>query len=183
MAASEAPEPEQGPSSWRGHGVLLVPVPRLEPFVRARTTFYDETFLSADPAFTHAHVTLLAPLHELPDHDTVARALAGHGPFDFRLARLEAFPDGVIHLRPDERAPFSALIHALMRAHPQVRPFGGDDPEPHLTLDRISRDVSLASTRTLLGDLVPARCRAERVELHWYEANACRVLDGWPLPG
>ena len=70
-----------------------------------------------------------------------------------------------------------------MRAHPQVRPFGGDDPEPHLTLDRISRDVSLASTRTLLGDLVPARCRAERVELHWYEANACRVLDGWPLPG
>lgn len=183
MEDVETPGTGHHPSPWRGHGVLLVPVPPLEPFVRARTLFYDRSFLSADPAFTHAHVTLLAPLHELPDHDEVARALAGHGPFGFRLERLEVFPSGGIHLRPDERRPFSELIHALMRAFPQVAPFGGEDPEPHLTLDMVSAEVSVASTRALLGDLVPASCRADHVELHWYEADACRVLDSWPLAG
>ncbi|RLP10594.1 2'-5' RNA ligase family protein [Propionibacterium australiense] len=183
MAAPRTSRAPEGQDAWRGHCVLLIPVPQLEPFVRARTVFYDESFLSADPAFTHAHVTLLAPLDPAPAHDEVARALAGHGPFDFVLSRLGVFRDGGIHLKPDPPGPFRALIGALMAAYPQVRPFGGPDPEPHLTLDMVSGDVSLASTRALLGDLVPARCRAERVELHRYEANACRVLDSWPLPG
>ena len=183
MAASDSSGSEQDPDGWRGPGVLLVPVPRLETFVRARTIFYDASFLSADPAFTHAHVTLLAPLYEAPDHDGVAQVLAGHGPFDFELSRLGVFRNGGIHLSPDPQGPFRELIRAFVRAHPQVDPFGGKDPEPHLTLDMVSSEVSVASTRELLGDLIPARCRADHVELHWYEAGACRVLDSWPLPG
>ncbi|WP_220474313.1 2'-5' RNA ligase family protein [Propionibacterium ruminifibrarum] len=183
MAAPRTTRTHDGQGSWRGHFVLLIPVPRLESFVRARTIFYDASFLSDDPAFTHAHVTLLAPLDSPPGHEEVARVLRGHEPFDFELSRLGVFRNGGIHLKPDPAEPFSALIHALMRAFPQVRPFGGPDPEPHLTLDMVSDEVDVASTRALLGDLVPAHCRADRVELHRYEANACRVLDSWPLLG
>ena len=44
-----------------GHTVLAVPAPALEPFVRERTARYDASFVSADPAFSHAHLTILAP--------------------------------------------------------------------------------------------------------------------------
>ena len=65
-----------------GHSVLQVPVPGLEPFVRARTEHYDTDYLSADPAFTHAHVTALGPF--LPEVDdaaaaTIAAIAAGTG--------------------------------------------------------------------------------------------------------
>ena len=54
-------------------------------------------------------------------------------------------------------------------------------PRPHLTLDALSADVTESSTRTALGAAVPAYCRAERVDLAWYEAGRCRVLRSWPL--
>ena len=54
---------------------------------------------------------------------------------------------------------------------------------PHLTLDARADTVSEESTRALLGDLVPARCRAERLDLAWYQPGACRVLRSWELPG
>ncbi len=44
-----------------GHHVLVVPVPRLEAFVLERTRHYDDSFVSTDAAFVHAHITLLAP--------------------------------------------------------------------------------------------------------------------------
>ena len=44
-----------------GHTCLALPVPALEGWVRERTAHYDESFVSADPAFSHAHLTLLSP--------------------------------------------------------------------------------------------------------------------------
>ena len=44
-----------------GHAVLLIGVPALEGWIRERTAFYDASFLSADPRFAHAHITILAP--------------------------------------------------------------------------------------------------------------------------
>jgi hypothetical protein len=43
--------------------------------------------------------------------------------------------------------------------------------------------VSVASTRALLGALLPARCRADRLELHWYEEGNCHVRADWKLTG
>ncbi len=44
-----------------GHTCLAVPVPALEDWVRERTAHYDPSFVSTDPGFAHAHLTLLAP--------------------------------------------------------------------------------------------------------------------------
>jgi len=38
-----------------------VPLPALDDVVRERTAFYDASFVSRDPGFAHAHITLLAP--------------------------------------------------------------------------------------------------------------------------
>jgi 2'-5' RNA ligase superfamily len=169
-----------------GHSVLQVPVPPLEPWVRQRTAFYDTDYLSADPAFTHAHVTVLGPFLPTVDEEAAARVaglLARVRPFDFTLARLGTFPNGIVHLLPEPDHGFSALTAALVAAFPQCPPYGGEfgTPRPHLTLDALSADVTEASTRTALGAAVPAYCRAERVDLAWYEAGRCRVLRSWPL--
>ncbi len=61
-----------------GHSVLAVPVPQIDVVVRERTAYYDASFVSADPGFVHAHITLLAPWIDEPtpaDLATVARSL------------------------------------------------------------------------------------------------------------
>jgi len=55
------------------------------------------------------------------------------------------------------------------------------DVLPHLTLDLLSADVTKESTLALLGDAVPARCRAERLELVWYQPGATGVRRSWEL--
>lgn len=170
----------------RGHSVLAVPVPEIEPFVRARWQHYDPSLVSRDPQFTHAHITLLAPYLEDPteaDLDKVAAVLTEAPAFDFELAEVAAFADGIIHLRPEPAAPFARLTARLWEAFPQCPPYGGryDDVAPHLTLDLTSPAVTVASTQRLLGDLLPARCTADRVELHWYETGHCHVRRSWPL--
>lgn len=168
-------------STWRGHGVLEIPVPQLETFVRARTGFYDPAFVSADARFCHAHITLLAPFFELPDPAAVGRIVATMAAFDFRLADFGTFPGGLIHLKPQPDAPFRRAIAALIDAFPDVVPYGGPDPVPHLSLDVLSASVSLESTRMLVGGLVPATCHARYVDLCWYESDHCAVLKRWRL--
>lgn len=170
------------------HTVLLVPVPELEPFVRARTEHYDTDWLSSDPAFVHAHVTALGPFLPRPalgpatiaEIERIARVT---GPFEFTLAELDTFPNGIIHLVPEPEDPFRDLTARLWAAFPQCPPYAGQFPDvrPHLTLDARSDEVSAPSTRALLGDLVPATCRAEQLDLAWYEAGNCRILHSWRL--
>jgi hypothetical protein len=175
-------------TTFPGHGVLQVPVPALEPWVRARTESYDPAYVSADPEFGHAHVTALAPF--LPDPDdaqlaAVAAVAARTAPFGFELARTGTFPNGIVHLVPEPGGPFRALTARLVEAFPQCPPYEGrfPDPVPHLTLDALSAEVTESSTRAALGDVVPTRCRAERLQLAWYEPGRCRVLRSWPLGG
>lgn len=169
-----------------GHPVLVVPVPALEPFVRARWEHYAPELVSTDPAFTHAHITALAPYLRSPrdeDLQRVADIAAGTPAFDFELRDVEVFPDGLIHLEPDPIAPFAALTARLWEAFPQCPPYGGryDDVTPHLTLDRRSPSVTAEGTRAALGGLVPVSCRADRLELHWYETGNCHVRRSWRL--
>ncbi|WP_028644150.1 2'-5' RNA ligase family protein [Nocardioides sp. URHA0020] len=169
------------------HTVLVVPVPELEPYVLGRTHHYDASFVSADPAFVHAHITALGPFVAEPSDEDLARVgeVARRTPaFDFDLARLGEFPDGTIHLLPDPDDPFRELTARLVQAFPECPPYGGavPDPVPHLTLDRRADGIDRASVGSALGDTMPARCRADRLALHRYANHGCRVLAEWKLP-
>ncbi|MGD9960858.1 2'-5' RNA ligase family protein [Nocardioides sp.] len=169
-----------------GHSVLLVPVPPLEAFIRARTEHYDTDYLSSDPDFTHAHITALGPFLDELDAESaaliaaIARATA---PFDYRLERIDTFGTGIIHLVPDPDQPFRDLTERLARAFPQCPPYEGSFPDtcPHLTLDARTEQVSEESTRALLGSAIPVTARATRLDLAWYDAGNCHVVDSWPL--
>lgn len=167
--------------------MLQVPVPQLEPFVRARHAHYDADYVSADPTFVHAHVTALGPFLPVVDAEAaqlVAKIAASVEPFEFTLARVATFPNGLIHLVPEPDGPFRELTSRLVAAFPECRPYEGRfEPVPHLTLDLRSASVSEESTRALLGDAVPAACRAERLDLAWYEPGCLSLLDSWPLGG
>lgn len=176
------------PVTHEGHTVLQMPVPALEPFVRERHAFYDPGFVSEDPAFVHAHITALGPFLPAPtaaDRDRVARLVASTPAFDFVLARVATFPDGIIHLVPDPLWPFQELTMRLFEAFPGCPPYAGryDEVLPHLTLDLRSDEVSEESTRAALQHLLPVRCRADRLDLAWWQDGGCRLLESWQLGG
>lgn len=170
-----------------GHSVLLVPVPELEPFALDRWLHYLPSWVSRDPAFTHAHITALSPYLAAPTAADLARVAAvarATAPFDYVLRDVQELVDGFILVAPEPAGPFAALTAALWEAFPHCPPYAGQyDVAPHVTLDQRSDTVSVASTRALLGDLLPARCRADRLELHWYEADNCHVVADWKLTG
>ena len=181
-----AEPPADRPAGRPGHSVLVVPVPELDPFVRARTAHYDASFLSGDPSFAHAHVTLLGPWLPDPavaDLDTVAQVLARFEPFEAELGEVAAFPDGLVHLRPEPDAPFRALTQALVARFPHCPPYAGrfPDPVPHLTLDQTSEAVTVDSVAAELRGILPVRLRVDRVDLQWWANHDCRVLHTWKL--
>ncbi|WP_435769451.1 2'-5' RNA ligase family protein [Nocardioides sp. SYSU DS0651] len=175
-------------SEAAGHSVLVVPVPALEACIRGRWQHYDATWVSSDPAFTHAHVTALAPFLSRPSVADLARvaAVAATTPaFGFTLERLGRFADGTLHLLPDPAAPFATLTARLWAEFPACPPYAGEfaDVVPHLTVDRVGPGVTPESVRRELADLLPLTTRAERLELHWYAAGDCHVMESWPLRG
>ncbi|MEX0429101.1 2'-5' RNA ligase family protein [Nocardioides sp. DS6] len=181
-----AGRPADRPADRPGHSVLVVPVPELDPFVQARTAHYDASFLSADPAFAHAHVTLLGHWLSDPavaDLDTVAQVLARFEPFETALGEVSAFPDGLVHLRPEPDAPFRALTQALVARFPQCPPYAGrfPDPVPHLTLDQTSEAVTVDSVAAELRGILPVRLRVDRVDLQWWANHDCHVRHTWKL--
>ncbi|HSP61020.1 MAG TPA: 2'-5' RNA ligase family protein [Ornithinimicrobium sp.] len=170
---------------WTGHSVLQVPVPALEEWVRVRTAEHDPAFVSADPCFVHAHVTALGPFVEVLDDraaDRVAGIAARVEPFAYRLARLATFPNGIVHLVPEPVEPFARLTALLVEEFPDHPPYGGlFAPAPHLTLDLVHGDVTEASTQALLGDLLPVACRADTLDMAWWESGRCHLVRRWPL--
>lgn len=166
-----------------GHAVLLVGVPALEAWVRARTGEQDASYVSDDPGFAHAHITVLAPFPA--DGFAQAAAVASAiEPFDYALTEVRAFPNGVIYLPPAPDDGFRALTGAARRAAPDVVPYWGwFEPVPHLTLDRIGWGVTRAMTEASVAGLLPASGRAEQLLLTWWEPGHCRVLASYPLGG
>lgn len=161
-------------------------MPGLDAFVRARTAHYDHDYLSVDPAFTHAHVTVLGPFLADPgpaDLATVGTIAAGVAPFDFTLERIETFPNGIIHLVPEPDGPFRLLTTRLWEAFPQCPPYAGEFPDvrPHLTLDATSPEVTEGSTRAAIATLLPMRSLANRVDLAWWAPGETRLIRSWPL--
>ncbi|WP_309224369.1 2'-5' RNA ligase family protein [Propioniciclava sp. MC1683] len=156
-------------------------VPPLEAWVRERTAHYDEGFVSADPAFAHAHVTVLAPF-PVGATDRAAAAASEVRAFDYTLRRVATFPDGVVHLVPEPDRGFRALTDAARRLVPEVAPYWGRfEPVPHVTLDRLGPGVTESSTRDAVAHLLPCRARASELLLTWWEDGGCRVLGRFPL--
>jgi 2'-5' RNA ligase len=169
-----------------GHTVLAVSVPALEEVVRERTAFYDASFVSADPDFTHAHITLLAPWVPQPDtHDLarVADIARSVGPFEVKLSQLGEFQDGVIYLRPEPDTWLRDLTTRLTEAFPQFPPYKGQygDVAPHLTLDRRSATVTPETVSATVRHLIPVTITVDRIDLQWWANHACRRLRTWPL--
>ena len=170
-----------------GHTVLQLPVPPMEAWVVERTRAHDATFVSADPAFGHAHITALAPFAPAPtsaDLAAVAEIAAGTEPMPVRLNRIGQFPNGIIHLLPEPDAALRTLTDALVVAFPDLPPYEGrfgPRVDPHLTLDTASEEVSVASTRRALGDHIPATCTLDELQLTWWESGRCHVMTTWSL--
>lgn len=176
-----------------GHSVLVIPIPPMESFVLARHEHYDRDYVSADPTFAHAHVTVLGPwlTHaDLADPDRVTSAYAAVREiasatmrFDVTFDRVTTFPSGIIHLVPEPREPFAELTAALWRAFPDYPPYAGEHGSvlPHLTLDALGPDVTEQVVTGWVADHLPVRTRAERVHLSWYEAGRCQTLATFPL--
>lgn len=169
-------------NSWTGHAVLQVGVPALETWVRSRSAHYDPRFVSDDADFSHAHITVLAPLTRW-DTRALVRLAADTEPFTYTLSRLATFPNGVIYLACDPEGPFRDLTARAWRLLPDVIPFGAPDPTPHLTLDACGEGVTQATTRDAIADVLLAVCRATHLDLVWYEADRCHVLGQWRLGG
>lgn len=171
------------------HSVLVVPVGEMEPLVRARHEFYDRDYVSTDPSFAHAHVTVLGPFAPLGRlsavRGRVARICAAAAPFAFTLRAVATFPNGIIHLTVQPQAPWRALRDALWREFPAYPPYAGQfgDVAPHLTLDAQGPGIDEAVVRGWVGSSLPMRATAREVRLSWYEPGACRTLARWPLGG
>ncbi len=173
---------------WPGHSVLVVPVPALESLVRERSRHYDPAYVAADPTFPHAHVTLLGPLVDISGLTkevcgTVGAVLRRHRRFAASFGQVAQFPDGMIHLLPDDESPFRRLTADLAVAFPEHPPYGGryPDPRPHVTLDRAAPGVDVETVRRWVARLTPALVEVGEVRLSWYEQDACRTLATWPL--
>lgn len=172
-----------------GHTVLAVAVEPLQDYVRARTAHYDAAYLSSDPTFGQAHVTLLAPWVRRPSRselDRVAAVLAGHRAFDVVLADVRVFPDGIVHARTHPDLPLRALTGSLATEFPEHPPYGGrfgEDVVPHVTLDALGPGVTVESVAADVAGLLPARCPVRTVQLQWWQAGDCHVMHEWALSG
>lgn len=169
-----------------GHTVIAFPVPELDGWVRERTECYDASFVSADPAFVHAHITVLGPWVADPtavDLDRVAEVVEEIKPFDVTLGAVHAFPDGLIHLRPVPEEPIRDLTARLWAAFPDHPPYAGvyPDPTPHLTLDQTAPTITPHTVSQRLGETLPLAVRLDRLDLQWWANDDCRLLHSWKL--
>lgn len=169
-----------------GHTVLAIPVPGLEDVVRERTQFYDPSFVSDDPGFVHAHITVLGPWVADPTTRDLARIgeLAREtAPFEITLAEVGEFPDGTIHLVPSPDDELRRLTDQVAVAYPDYLPYGGQfaDVAPHLTLDRRSEAVTREGVAVSVSQLLPLRLTVDRIDLQWWANDDCRLLASWSL--
>jgi hypothetical protein len=168
------------------HTVIAFPVPELDAWVRERTQHYDASFVSADPDFVHAHITVLGPWLTEPtpsDLDRVAELVADVEPIDVTLGAVHAFPDGLLHLRPVPEDPIRELTARFAEEFPEHPPYAGvfPDPTPHLTLDQAAPGITPHTVSQRLGATLPLAVRLDRLDLQWWANDDCRLLHSWQL--
>jgi len=135
---------------------LIVEVPEAEPHVAELRLAHDSSARLGVPA----HITVLfpfVPAGEL-DEDAAGELLAAHAAFEFELASVEHFDDGVTYLAPVPFEPFAALTRAVAERWPAYPPYEGmiEAVIPHLTV---------GETMLELDPPLPIACRAREVVL------------------
>lgn len=165
------------------HSLLMIPVPRLDPVVRARLAQCSPELLPGRPEDVVAHVTLLGPFAAL-DHLTpgllseLATFFSDVTPFVFTLTTVNQFPGGTVYLAPSPAAPFRQLTHALARRFPEYPPYGGafDEVVPHLSLPLLE-DETVEQVETAVGTMLPMTLQAREAALFWWEPGESRTLE------
>jgi 2'-5' RNA ligase len=103
-----------------------------------------------------AHITLIYPflpadLLDVSVRRRVARALASHPPFRFRLSGVRRWPNSH-YLAVEPVLPFEAIVRSLVEVFPDYPPYAGEfEYVPHVTiaegadraLARLTRDLSV----------------------------------------
>jgi 2'-5' RNA ligase len=139
---------------------LIIAVPEAEPHVAVLRLAHD----SSAPLGVPAHITILFPFApaDAVDEDDLAALLAAERSFDFELASVEHFDDGVTYLAPVPAEPFAALTRAVAERWPAYPPYEGafETVIPHLTV---------GGTVLELDAPFPISCRA--AEVHLIEEN------------
>ena len=169
------------------HSAVQIPVPDLEPVVRARLERRDPDAVPADPDDTVAHITLLGPFAGLSDLtdgvlDELERFFSDVTAFDFRLTGISSFPGGTVYLSPSPAAPFRQLTHELSRLFPEHPPYGGafDDVVPHLTVP-MPEGEDVTALEFELGSRLPISTYAREAVLFWWEPGASRTIATFPF--
>jgi 2'-5' RNA ligase len=137
---------------------LIIAVPESEASVAELRLAHD----SSAPLGVPAHITILAPFAapDDVDEDALARVVAEHPAFDFELASLEHFDDGLTYLAPVPSEPFTALIRAVAERWPEYPPYEG-----MIEVDAVVPHLTVGETPLELDAPLPIACRAREVTL------------------
>jgi 2'-5' RNA ligase len=137
---------------------LIIAVPESEASVAELRLAHD----SSAPLGVPAHITILAPFAgpDDVDEDALARVVAEHPAFDFELASLEHFDDGLTYLAPVPAQPFTALIRAVAERWPEYPPYEG-----MIEVDAVVPHLTVGETPLELDAPLPIACRAREVTL------------------
>jgi 2'-5' RNA ligase len=171
--------PGSRPGSSTGQSALLVAVPEAEALVqsiRGGSGSHDGL-----PAHVTVLFPFLAPASVSADVlDRLRETFRRHLPFAFSLTGVDTFP-GVVWLAPEPGGPFLALTESVVRAWPDLVPYG--DPTlrgvAHLT---VGRGRLRRSWRSLIEAAVPIEARATEVLLMTEEgAGSWTVRARFPL--
>jgi len=128
-----------------------------------------------------AHITLIYPflpadLLDASVRRRVARALASHSPFRFRLKSVGRWPNSH-YLAVEPALPFEAIVRSLVEAFPEYPPYAGEfEYVPHVTiaegddqsLARLARDLPVpAGEQEVTRILLIAQERDGRWRYRW----------------
>lgn len=161
---------------------LVVVVRAAEPTVAELRDRYDSMARRGVPA----HVTVLA-FRPVVDDDTaasVAKLVSGFPAFEFSLARVGRFPEGVVFLAPEPEATFKAMTRLFAEAFPDCAPHGGafPDPTPHLTVGRQLDNATADLVAAAAGAGLPITAVVERLTLIVENDEGNWTVDrSWPL--
>jgi 2'-5' RNA ligase len=170
-----------------GSTAIVVLTPKAEPV----TGDWYRAHTKAGGEGMRTHITLHVPFVPAERFDAAVearlrRVLAQFQPFDFKLVRLERFPDAVLYLAPEPEPPFIELALALQDEVPEYPRYDGahDVIIPHGTI-AVSEDADLLSRIAAdVGPHLPIACRADEAtivergaDLRW------RPRKAFPLGG
>ena len=146
--------------------VLLVPAVKLVPAVEEFRLRYAPSARAGIPP----HITVSFPFVD-PSRVTEAdvlgdldRLLSDSAAFDYVLAEVREFEQGVLYLAPEPAERFIEMTDAAS-AHFGIKPFGGAYPTviPHLTVTESAGAGERKRIGSLLGRELPLAARASEV--------------------